>query len=108
MNTVVGKLLDVDRRARQLLDDAKQYYEKTIEELDREKEAIREKYAEKAAAHIADVRHAETAAVEEAVAKITADSAEKTRRLNETFEKNHAAWENELFERCVRQVTPGA
>ncbi|MDL2233352.1 hypothetical protein LJC63_07205 [Ruminococcaceae bacterium OttesenSCG-928-L11] len=112
MNTVVNKLLDVDRRARQLLDDAKQYYDKTIEELDKEKEQIREKYAEKAAQHVADVRQTESAHVEDSVNRLGADTAEKISRLEQVYEESHQKWEDELFRRCVEkasgQVSGGA
>jgi hypothetical protein len=103
VNTVVNKLLDVDRQARQRLDDAKLYYEKTIEEIGRGKEEIRQSYADRAATHVAAVRQSETTNVEETVAKIQRDVAEKTRILGETFDLHHLEWEEELFRRCIRQ-----
>jgi hypothetical protein len=107
VNTVVNKLLDVDRQARQMLDDAKQYYENTIEEISRGKEDIRQSYADRAAGHVAGVRQSETVSVEETVEKIHNDAAEKTRILNETFNLHHQEWEDELFRRCTGSAVPG-
>jgi hypothetical protein len=87
-----------------MLDDTKQYYEKTIEEIDRGKEEIRQSYADRAAGHVAAVYQSETTAVEETVSKIQTDAAEKTRILNETYDLHHREWEDELFARCIRQT----
>lgn len=108
MNTVVGKLLDTDRQARQLLDDARQYYEKTIEEIGKEKEHLLQKYTEKAEKHLEDVRRDEASAADEAITAIKSDSGEKNRVMEEIFQKNHGAWENEIFARCVKRVDRNA
>ena len=40
MNTVVNKLLDVDRDARRIVDEAQQYYDNTMEEIETEKKKM--------------------------------------------------------------------
>lgn len=104
MNTMVNKLLDVDRQARQLLDEAKQYYEKTIEEIDREKEEIRQRYTERATGRVERVRQSETANLEEAISKIKAGTAEKYRRMEALYDARHTQWEEALFLRCIRKA----
>ncbi|MDR2931492.1 MAG: hypothetical protein LBV27_00115 [Oscillospiraceae bacterium] len=107
MNTVVSRLLDVDRQARQILDEAKQYYERTHEEISRERERIREQYTERAEMHIADVRGSETAAVDDAVTKANQESAEKIKRMEDIYDSEHEKWEQYLFEQCVKRVSAG-
>jgi hypothetical protein len=89
-----------------MLDDARQYYEKTIEEIDRGKEEIRQSYADRATNHVAGVRQSETTNVDEMVAKIHSEAAEKIRTLNEIFDLHHQEWEEELFRRCIRRDIP--
>ena len=108
MNTVVSKLLEVDRQSRQLLDEARQYYDKTVEEIETEKQKMLADYAGKAERHIADVRSAEAAQVDDAMDRIAADSGEKIRVLEQLWDEKHGQWEQEMFARCVQKVTPDA
>ncbi|GHU79727.1 hypothetical protein FACS1894191_3190 [Clostridia bacterium] len=104
MNTVVNKLLEIDRQARQTLDDARQYYEKTLEETGRERERLLGKYAARAENHLADVTASETAIVEDAVARISAGRDGKISAVETNYLQNHTRWEQEIFDRCVKRV----
>ena len=108
MNTVVSKLLEVDRQARQLLDEARQYYDKTIEEIETEKEKLLADYAEKAALHIADVQGAESAQADDSAARIAQEAGAKIQALEEIWSQSHKQWEDTMFERCVRRVNADA
>jgi vacuolar-type H+-ATPase subunit H len=101
MDTVVSKLLYTDRQARQALDEAKQYYDRTIEEIGREKERILQDHLERAEKHLAEARQAETAQVDESVAKINSNRDARIRALEENYEENHERWVDEMLARIV-------
>lgn len=103
MDTVVNKLLDMDKQARQILDEAKQYYDRTIEEIENEKQAITKLYNDKAHAHIEAVRTAETADAEDSIATIRARTTILCQGLDQIWNDHHEQWENELFARCTRR-----
>lgn len=107
MNTAVGKLLEVDRQARQILDEAKAYYEKTAEEIDRERERIRTQYTRRAETHIAELRVSEALAVDEAISKMDAEKAGIIAHMEEIYESSRREWEDAMFKACVKLVSFG-
>lgn len=101
MNTVVNRLLDVDKHARSILDEAQQYYERTLSDIEAEKKKLTEEYENKAKAHLEEITGTEAASVKVAVAKIDSYYAKMTAELDKAFEGKHTEWENTLFDRCV-------
>lgn len=101
MNTVVSQLLDIDKEARMILDEAQQYYNKTIEELALEKKELVDKYNQKARAHLESVQKTAQAAASEASAENDKLYARLKQELEERFSENRAAWEDELVKRCL-------
>ena len=104
MNNVVNKLLDMDKKARQTLDEARQYYEKTIEEITLERARLLEDYSARAKAHIDDVANMEAAAIADAAAAVNSAKSEKIQFIQDRYNQNHSAWEEEIFGRCVKKV----
>ena len=101
MNTVVNKLLDVDRDARRLVDDAQQYYDKTMEEIETEKEKMLADYQEQEKQRLEQAGQAEEKKVRDDTGGIKQRYAALTEELNKTFEASRAKWEDELFEKCT-------
>lgn len=101
MNTVVNKLLDVDKQARLMLDEAQQYYDRTLADIEAEKQKIAAVYENKAKAHYNEIEAAEHAAIDDAEKENGEKYARLTAEMDEIFEKEHINWENELFARCV-------
>lgn len=104
MESAVGKLLDVDKEARMILDEAQQYYDKTIEEIDGEKKRITEGYEQRAQKHLEDIRKSESAGAVEAAAEIRERYGRLTSAIDEAYELNHAKWEDELYNRCMERM----
>lgn len=98
---MVNKLLDVDKQARQILDEARQYYDRTISDIEAEKKKMAEEYEKRAKHHLEDIEYSEGAAVKEAADKNEKLYSRLTAEMDETFEKNRAAWVDELFNKCV-------
>lgn len=101
MDSVVNKLLDVDRQARQILDEAQQYYDKTIKDLAAEKQKMTADYESREKQYLDKVRVSESVSVTEASAEIESRYESLTAELDNTFESLHPAWEDELFQKCV-------
>lgn len=101
LNTIVNKLLDVDKEARLILDEAQQYYDKTIEEIDKEKQAMQVAYIAKGDAHIEQLRSAEQQNTEDSIAGIQKKYAVLTQQIEDSYNQNHLSWETALFEKCV-------
>lgn len=98
---MVNKLLDVDKQARQILDDARQYYDRTISDIETEKQKMLEEYERKAKQHLDNIRNSESDSVTAAAAEVKELYSRLTAEMDETFEKNRAAWVDELFTKCV-------
>lgn len=103
MNTIVNQLLDVDKEARMILDEAQQYYDKTIDELEKEKRELTAKYEEKRLNRLESVRKAEEASTNAAALESQRRYAELTKSIEEFYAQNHERWETELFNNCVRR-----
>ncbi|MFV0401144.1 MAG: hypothetical protein ACK5LX_11075 [Oscillospiraceae bacterium] len=101
MESVVGKLLDIDQRAYQLLDEAKQYHEKTIREIAEEKAALEARYQEHADSHLENVRHTEELAAAEQAGEIDRRYDALAKELEAAYDSGHEAWEDELFKRIT-------
>lgn len=100
MDTMVNRLLDVDRQAKQILEEARQYHDKTLEELEQEKKRILGEYTEKANRHIEDARASDNTDADDAVGAIRQRYAALTEKLEALYAAEHAGWEYELLRRC--------
>lgn len=101
MNTVVNQLLDVDKQARQILDEAQQYYDRTLADIETEKQRITAKYENKAKAHCEQAEAAEQGAIADSAKETAETYARLTAELDERFANTHVNLENELFARCI-------
>jgi vacuolar-type H+-ATPase subunit E/Vma4 len=103
VNTVVDKLLDVARQAKQIVDEARAYYEKTTEEIGNERERIFDVYIQKADKQLSDLRNSEKAAVDEAVSKINKESSALASRMEKIYTNRHKEWEDAMYIACIKQ-----
>lgn len=101
METVVDKLLEVDRKARRMIDDAQQYYEGTLKEIEVEKKRILQSYTDRAKAHLDDVKANEEAAKAEQLAEIQNQFGALSQKLTDRYNDKHEWWEDELVKRVL-------
>lgn len=101
LNTVVNKLLDVDKQARLILDEAQQYYDRVLTDIEAEKQRLTTEYENKAKMHYEKIEETERSAIIDSAKEIEEKYARLTAEMNEIFEKEHVNLENELFARCV-------
>ncbi len=101
MDEIIKSLVDTDKEARQLVEEAESYLASTISGMDREVGAFKETYAKKAADRIGLIRQQESVESAAAVEDIGSRFAMLLNNLNTQYEKNHDQWEEELFNRCI-------
>lgn len=101
MNIEVNKLLDVDKQARLIIDEAQQYYDRTLSDIEAEKQKLMAEYEKKAKAHYDKIEAAERESSAIATKEIEEKYARLTAEMDEAFEKGHASWEDGLFVRCI-------
>ena len=101
MDTVVSQLLEVDKEARRTLDEAQQYYDKTMQEIAAEKEELLATYKHKCQTRLDEVRETEQQNFEDAAQQIQQDYNKKIRQLEQRYTENHAVWEDALFQKCI-------
>lgn len=101
MNTVVNKLLDVDKEARQLLDDAQQYYDRTLQEIEQEKVKLHDAYAEKGETHIRELQAEQAGEVDEVVGEVRRRTGELRQAMEARYNEYHRQWEDALFNRTI-------
>jgi flagellar motility protein MotE (MotC chaperone) len=101
VETVVDQLLEIDRKARQSIDEAQHYYENTMKEIEVERRRIAGDYMQSFEGHIAKVRQTEDAAQAEEIAGIQERFSVLERQLDDAYEQSHGTWEGEIFRRIT-------
>jgi F0F1-type ATP synthase membrane subunit b/b' len=101
VETVVDQLLEIDRKARQAIDEAQQYYDNTMKEIEAEKKRIVEKHIRHAEERIAGVRKIEEQALAEKRAELAAECGVLERKLDAAFEAEHEGYVNAMFRRIL-------
>lgn len=101
MNTIVNKLLDADKQARQLLDDAQQYYDRTLTEIQEEKKKLLQAYTEKADLHISELESKLTEEVEDVIEAVRKRTASTVAAMDQRYDRLHQEWEDQLAQRCM-------
>ena len=101
MNITVNKLLDVDRKARQMLDEAQQYYNRTLSEIESEKAAMQREFSDKGRHHLEELRQEQQQELQQ-----YADAAQQRAQrllaaMEARYEQNHLQWEDELYHRTI-------
>lgn len=101
MKEFAARLLELDRQAQSLLEEAAADREQLKADAVRQQEAILREYETHAREHIETLRQAETSAAQEECAAIRSRYDLLAQELEQTYREQHKDWENELFLRCI-------
>ena len=101
MDKILNRLVEADRKASALVEEAEEYLDSTISNMDREVEEFKKGYEEKAVHRIGIIRDEEGKASMESLADISKRYESLMTNMEQVYEKNHTQWEQELFNRCV-------
>ena len=101
MNTDVQKLVEVDREACRKKSEAQEYYDKTLREIQAEKQKLQESYNQKASLRVQEVKDAESAALEASYNQVKKRYAEKESSLYSAWNENFERWVTQLTDKCL-------
>lgn len=101
MNASVNKLLDVDREARQTLDEAQQYYDQTLLEIQEEKAQMLLSYTQRAEKHLTLLKAELDSEVDETMKSVRERTAELLAQMDAHYEEHHQQWEDQMVQKCI-------
>lgn len=102
-NSVLERLVELDRKACAMVEDAQEALEDTLANTDRDMERFREEYTQKAVHRIGVVRDEEGKASQAELEDIARRYQSLMEGLERTYQERHAQWEEEIFQRCVEK-----
>lgn len=101
MNTNVNRLLELDRAARQMLDEAQQYYDRTLYETEEEKKKMLADYSERGKLHIEALKNELDDEVSETLQQVRSRTAAIDDEMKKAYEINEHQWVSEIVSRCL-------
>lgn len=102
-DNILSQLVEADRHACELVDNAEEELELTVANMEREIEQHKASYSEKAQQRIGVVRETEQKASQEATGGIEKRYDSLMKNLETVYNEKHTQWENELFDRCINR-----
>ncbi|MBE6765886.1 MAG: hypothetical protein IJP10_03560 [Clostridia bacterium] len=103
MQNMIKRIVDMDKRARELTEQAKLRRAGSVEAAEKKKEEVRQNYINLARKRIEVIERSEMRDAQEDWEKIEARHAEIADRLDRTYAEKKDEWVDEL----VRRVTKG-
>lgn len=101
MDQVIARLLEVDKEAAKLVDDARDELEKIKEAMEGEKLEFKQTYIDRAKRRIQLLEQEEKAHMDQASVQLEKYYEEKQIKLQEQYDEKHKEWEQAIFERCL-------
>ena len=101
MNEIIKNLIEIDKQARNMVEDAENYRADVLAKLDQEVAEFKEAYVQRAEQRIGLVREEETRV--SGRAEMTAREQVNTMEedLKKVYETNHTQWEESIYKRCI-------
>lgn len=100
-DNILGRLVEMDRKACAMVDNAEEELDLTVANMEREIEEFKSSYAEKAKHRIGIVRDTEQKASDTESGNIVQRYDSLMQNLETVYNQNHTLWEDELFQRCT-------
>lgn len=102
MKNVLSKIAEIENKSEQILDDIKKAKDNLPETIKKECELIDSKYYEKHKKIINEKTLSENSLADEKIREIEKSHADDMNRLNEYFEKNVSAWQEDIFNNIIK------
>lgn len=102
-NSILDRLVELDRKACAMVEDAQEALEDTLANTERDTERFREEYTQKAIHRIGIVRDQEGQASQAELEDISRRYQSLMEGLEKTYQEHHAQWEEEIFQRCIEK-----
>lgn len=103
MKEFAAKLLELDREAQSLMEEAAAYREASRADTQAQKDAMLREFEAHAAAHTEAVRQTEAQGAAQEAERLRRSYAALRQGLEDTYRTRHQHWEDELVRRCVER-----
>jgi hemerythrin-like domain-containing protein len=101
MDAEVTRLLDTDKQARDILEDAQDYYARTLHDIESEKKRLARTYERRMEQRLSEIDSSERTAVHTAAAEAKKRYAQLTQEMDIAYGQNRQRWEDALFNGCI-------
>ena len=102
-DSILERLVELDRKACAMVEEAQEALEDTLANTERDMERFREEYTKKAVQRIGVVRDEEGRASQAELMDIAQRYHSLMEGLEKTYQERHTQWEDEIFQRCVEK-----
>lgn len=102
-DNVLERLVELDRRACAMVEEAQEELEHTLANTERDMERFREEYTRKATQRIGIIRDEEGRASQAELEDISRRYQSLMEGLEKTYRERHVQWEDEIFQRCIEK-----
>lgn len=97
MQEMIERILEMDKAARRLTDEAQAMRVGAEKEIEIKKQQVREEYLERARRKTETLRKEENENAEKEIAAFKAKAQKIRDELNKSYDKNHEKWVNDIF-----------
>jgi hemerythrin-like domain-containing protein len=101
MDAEVTRLLDADKKAREILEDAREYYARTLQDIEAEKKKLARTYERRMEQRLSEIGSSERTAVHAAAAEAKKRYERLAEEMDLAFEGKRRSWEDALYAGCV-------
>lgn len=101
MQDIIKKIIEIDKTAQKMTSDALALKSEAESSIEQDKNALREKYIQRAKRRIDVTAQTEEKFLEEALDEIKQRYDGISAKLNENFNLNHKRWAEEIYERVI-------
>ena len=102
MADIISQILDIDKNAREKVARAKEEKKQMLLDAEEEREKIKSQLVERATHRLELIETQEAQRAEQVASELKDAADEKIKLIDDRFEKNHEAWEKEIFERITK------
>jgi len=101
MQDIIRKIIEIDHMAQKMTDEALSLKSEAEASIGKDKEALKEKYLEKARIRIAKRSETEEQFLIETLEDISTKYDAVSKKLNNIYELNHSKWVDELYNKMI-------
>lgn len=101
MDAAINQLIDLDKQARRMVEDATQYLNDTLDGIDSQVEQFKKNYVDEAQHRIQLIQEEEGQLADESCRELAQRYDRLREQMDQRFAQNRADWEDQLFRRCL-------
>lgn len=101
MNNIINRIIEIDKKAKDLISYADKQNEELIESVEKEKKELISNMAKESKEKLETVRKTENEYADSKIQKLIEEKLEAIDKLNQAYEENHQEWEDKIFKRML-------